>query len=198
MNVSQVKNNCLFYLNLFRVIPVTIPFLLSDSKDSVKSDLNLLVDKGCIKKTNYISLCRVLFSDKYYRTVYYHKIGNLSKMFRFLLPCCDTFVISSNVKLGKSIFCAHPFSTYINAHSIGDYFSFRNNITIGNKSDDRYDEIPVIGNHVSVGANSVIIGKINIGNNVIIGAGSVVVHSIPDNSVVAGNPAHIINKKKQN
>lgn len=36
------------------------------------------------------------------------------------------------------------------------------------------------------------IEDISIGNNVIVGAGSVVVKSIPDNVVIAGNPARII------
>lgn len=35
-------------------------------------------------------------------------------------------------------------------------------------------------------------GKIKIGNNVIIGASAVVTKSIPDNSIVGGNPARII------
>ena len=35
-------------------------------------------------------------------------------------------------------------------------------------------------------------GGVKIGNNVIIGAGSVVVKDVPDNCVVAGNPAKII------
>lgn len=64
--------------------------------------------------------------------------------------------------------------------------------TIGNKKDGRNDLAPVIGDNVNVGANVVIIGNITIGNNVIIGAGSVVVHDVPDNSVVAGNPARVI------
>lgn len=33
---------------------------------------------------------------------------------------------------------------------------------------------------------------VNIGNNVIIGAGAVVTKDIPDNAIVAGNPAKII------
>lgn len=41
-------------------------------------------------------------------------------------------------------------------------------------------------------ATLVIIGGVNVGNNVIVGAGSVVVKDIPDNCVVAGNPARII------
>ncbi|MDM8267377.1 hypothetical protein QUW44_09665 [Limosilactobacillus pontis] len=55
-----------------------------------------------------------------------------------------------------------------------------------------------MGNNVVCGANVVIIGDISIGNNCIIGAGSVVVKSIPDNSVVVGNPAHVIRKINPN
>lgn len=49
-----------------------------------------------------------------------------------------------------------------------------------------------IGNNVFIGAKSLILPNVRIGNNVIVGAGSVVTHDIPDNVVVAGNPARII------
>lgn len=44
----------------------------------------------------------------------------------------------------------------------------------------------------SIGANSVILPGIIIGENSLVGAGSVVTRTVPDNSVVAGNPAKII------
>ena len=50
----------------------------------------------------------------------------------------------------------------------------------------------IIGNNVFIGMNSVILMGSHIGNNVIIGAGSIVSGTIPDNVVVAGNPARII------
>lgn len=49
-----------------------------------------------------------------------------------------------------------------------------------------------IGDNVFIGNRAVILPNVRIGNNVIVGAGSVVTKSIPDNSVVAGNPATII------
>lgn len=50
----------------------------------------------------------------------------------------------------------------------------------------------IIGDNVFIGWNSIILPNVTIGNNVVIGAGSIVTHSIPDNCVVAGNPAKII------
>jgi maltose O-acetyltransferase len=49
-----------------------------------------------------------------------------------------------------------------------------------------------VGNNVFVGANSTILPNVTIGDNVIIGANSVVVKDVPDNCVVAGNPARMI------
>lgn len=49
-----------------------------------------------------------------------------------------------------------------------------------------------IGNNVYIGTNSMIMPGVTVGNNVLIAAGSVVTHSVPDDVVIGGNPAHII------
>lgn len=49
-----------------------------------------------------------------------------------------------------------------------------------------------IGNNVFIGMNTIILKGVSVGDNVIIGAGSLVNKNIPDNCVVAGNPAKII------
>ena len=50
----------------------------------------------------------------------------------------------------------------------------------------------VIGTHCFIGCGSIIMPNITIGNHVIVAAGSVVTKDLPDNCIVAGNPAKII------
>jgi serine O-acetyltransferase len=52
---------------------------------------------------------------------------------------------------------------------------------------------PRVGSNTLIGANSCIIGNIDIGSNVKIGAGSVVLKSVPDNVSAVGIPAKIVN-----
>lgn len=50
----------------------------------------------------------------------------------------------------------------------------------------------IIGDHVWIGKNAIILKGVKIGNNSIVAAASVVVKDVPANSLVGGNPAHII------
>ena len=52
-----------------------------------------------------------------------------------------------------------------------------------------YDHVIIIGNSVFVGANSVIMGGVNLGDFSVIGANSFVVKNIPENTIAFGNPA---------
>jgi len=49
-----------------------------------------------------------------------------------------------------------------------------------------------IMDNVFIGCNTTILGGIKIGPNAVVGAGSVVTKDVPENSVVAGNPAKVI------
>lgn len=100
-------------------------------------------------------------------------------------------------KVGKGLIIQHGQALVINDGAvIGKNCVLRNGCTIGIKKDvsGNKSKAPVLGNHVDVGANVVIIGPVEIGDNVIIGAGSVVVKDIPSHCVVAGNPARVIKR----
>jgi len=51
---------------------------------------------------------------------------------------------------------------------------------------------PIINKGAKIGANSTILPGIVIGANSLVGAGSVVTKDVPENAVVAGNPARLI------
>lgn len=143
------------------------------------------------KITGTSAVLYVLLLDKYYRSLFYYRIGLPSLLVSWLWRGDSSFSITAKSIMGGA-FCVHPSSTYLNAQYIGCNFTCRQNTTIGNKSDDKTNERPSIDDNVTLGANVVIIGNVRIGNNVTIGAGSVVVKDVPDNAIVVGNPARII------
>jgi len=44
----------------------------------------------------------------------------------------------------------------------------------------------------SIGSGATILSNLVIGENALVGAGSVVTHDVPDNAIVAGNPARLL------
>lgn len=75
---------------------------------------------------------------------------------------------------------------------IGENCTVFQGVTIGSKRGADGGS-PQFGDNCVIGAGASIIGNCKIGNNVFIGANALVVKDIPDNSVVGGNPAKILN-----
>ncbi len=68
-------------------------------------------------------------------------------------------------------------------------------VLLGKKKTGLKSPCIIIGDNCYIGTGASIMGPVTIGNNVTIGAGAVVVNDVPDNVVVAGNPAKIIKIK---
>ncbi len=63
------------------------------------------------------------------------------------------------------------------------------------KTEEDWKVVPTrVKRGASIGSNATVMCGVIIGKNAIIGAGSVVLKDVPDNTVVAGNPAKIIRK----
>lgn len=101
--------------------------------------------------------------------------------------------IDLNTEINEGLSIAHFSCIVISAKSIGKHFTIMQGCTIGSQRGGRKGGIPTIGDNVVVCAGAKVIGNIKIGNNVMIGANAVVVDDVPDNAVVAGVPAKIIN-----
>ena len=188
---ARIKNIISVVISWLVMWPHAILYLISPQKKVILEDVMADMAYRRAKITGISAVLYVLLLDKYYRTLFYYRIGKSSFWVSWLWRGSNTFYpLCKNMDGG--VFAIHPFATILNAKSIGKNFSCRQCTTIGNKLDNKPNECPTIGDNVTLGANVVIIGDIYIGNNVIVGAGSVVVKDVPENCVVAGNPAKII------
>jgi maltose O-acetyltransferase len=91
------------------------------------------------------------------------------------------------VTIGNDAFIGPNVSIYTACHSTD--VAERN-------SRREWAESVTIGDNVWIGGSVTILPGVTIGNGVTIGAGSVVTKNVPDNVVVAGNPAKIIKQLK--
>lgn len=188
--------NCISAILFFWLyIPHIILYLLSGEKQAtINADMEGYRQWMDVDMPAPMAFIYLLHHDRYFRVIFYHRAGAVfSLLFGWWRPGDRYFTISKTTQIGRGLYCPHPYATIINAASIGDHFNCHQLVTIGFKSDVRLER-PVIGHNVSVGANATIIGGIKIGDNVTIAAGAVVVKDVPDNCVVAGNPARIIKR----
>jgi serine O-acetyltransferase len=120
----------------------------------------------------------------------------LTLMWQKMIEIATGISISSSVKIGHSFYIGHFGGIIINANAIiGDNCNISQGVTIGVSGYNEKRGVPILGNDVYIGANSVIVGKIIIGNNVLIGACSMVKDSFEDNSVLMGVPAVVISNR---
>ena len=152
----------------------------------------LTVEKIIITKTIY-------FNNKMYMrlyTNYLEKIGiSINGKPKFINNDVyfdgndySKIILGDNITISREVmFLTHDYSittaiegTQMNGSHLKEELYFSKAITIGNNS--------------FIGARASILPGTKIGNNVIIGAGSVVKGTIPDNSIVVGNPHRIIGK----
>lgn len=104
--------------------------------------------------------------------------------------------ISLRATIGNGLYMGHPYNiTVAGGVIIGNNVNLHKGCTIGRENRGERMGVPQIGDRVSIGINSTIIGKIRIGNDVMIAPNSFVNFDVPDHSVVIGNPG-VIHRKE--
>lgn len=96
--------------------------------------------------------------------------------------CNCTFLDGADIRIGARTLVGPDVRIYTPNHPM-DYLERRKPI-------DRYSPV-TIGEDCWIGGGSVIRPGVTIGNRVVVAAGSVVVRDVPDDVLVAGNPAVI-------
>ncbi len=92
------------------------------------------------------------------------------------------------VSLSAKFDLTFPRGVHVGAHT---YIAFEARLLTHDMT--RKKKLPVtIGENCFIGGRSLIMPGVTIGNSCLVGAGSVVTKSVPDNCIVAGNPARIL------
>jgi serine O-acetyltransferase len=123
----------------------------------------------------------------------------LSLIYRWMYRKCRNVYgieLPYTVQLGRRVVFEHQHGIVIHGASvIGDDCILRQGVTLGNRTMDKPDEAPKLGNRVNVGAGAKILGAVTIGDDAMIGANAVVVKDVPPGALAVGIPARNIPKE---
>ena len=101
--------------------------------------------------------------------------------------------IHPGATIGRRFFIDHGMGIVIGETAeIGDDVLMYQGVTLGGTGKETGKRHPTIGNWVVIGTGAKILGNIRIGDHVKVGAGSVVVRSVPDHSTVVGVPGRVV------
>lgn len=151
------------------------------------------------KKIYGLSQYKYLFKDYTLRYLYYHRKINLGSKVSLIYIFLRSRLIKKygleilNKEIGDGLYIGHGFNITINPKAVlGENCNIHKGVTIGQENRGKRKGNPKIGDCVWIGANSSVVGNIEIGSNVLIASNSFVNFDVPNNSIVIGNPAKII------
>ncbi len=120
----------------------------------------------------------------------------LSIVYRWMYRKCRNqygIELPYSARLGRRVIIEHQHGIVIHGNcEIGDDCIIRQGVTLGNKTLDRPEDAPKLGNRVNVGAGAKILGAVIIGDDASIGANAVVLKDVPAGAVAVGIPAKVI------
>lgn len=121
----------------------------------------------------------------------FHRMGEGCLFQPISLPSEPNLIaMGRNVRIAKGV-------SFVTHDVIHGMLKFKNDPEYPTSDNRYYMGKIVIGDHVMIGQNSIIMYNVTIGSNVIVAAGSVVTKDVPDDAIVGGNPAKIIGSVKE-
>jgi serine O-acetyltransferase len=125
-----------------------------------------------------------------------HRLRLLAEVLGRVSQLMFTVDIAYQAEIGPGLVLRHPADIVIGRGCrVGRDVTVFNGVTLGNRfsgSAERPDGSPSIGDGVFIGTGAKILGAVEVGSGATVGANAVVTRSVPEGSVVAGNPSRIV------
>lgn len=182
------------WLNLWRVLPVYIFFVVNKFRVKCRQDLAAWIkhEPSVNGNTSFWAFAFLIVNRKEVRAIILNRLHRNPLMWlitRMLFPPIDSCYINMPPeKIGGGFSFQHGFSTIVAAKEIGENCRIFQQVTVGFNG----TEAPVIGDNVEITAGAIVIGDVYIGDGACIGAGAVVIRNVAENVTVVGVPAHPI------
>ena len=153
------------------------------------------------------SVVEIFFCYPGFHAVLMHRLAH--RLYQWHLPLVPRMIsqlsrfltgieIHPGARIGRRFFIDHGMGVVIGETAeIGDDVLLYQGVTLGGTGNETGKRHPTLGNRVVVGTGAKILGNIKIGDHVRIGAGSVVVHPVPDHSTVVGIPGRVVRMRDQ-
>lgn len=179
------------YFNVFKEVYETIL-----NEHAMINDPYYSNEKGGIIRLEYLDHY-VILCHRYANALWHKGLNEAADIVYYSLRVRGSLDLFYKTELGPYFIPVHALGAVIDSHAkYGKCFQFYNGVHIGpysiagvKPSDWKH---PVIGDFVTVLANSKIYGKTNIGNNVIVAAETTLINAVvPDNCIVTGKSPNL-------
>jgi serine O-acetyltransferase len=167
------------------------------------SDFHIIFERDPAARNWLEVLCcypglHALFLHRIANWLHSRRVRFIARLISHLARFLTGIEIHPGAQIGRGVFIDHGMGVVIGETAIvGDYSLIYQNVTLGGTGKESGKRHPTLGENVVVGTGAKILGNIHIGNHVRIGAGSIVLQDVPDFCTVVGVPGRIVRRSSE-